>query len=165
MNRGADAVNHPRGAGNRRPDVRPARRPRGDQLTLVVTVAVGGVVGALARDAVSLAWPAPDGTVPWATVVINLSGSLVLGALLVLLAEQFPRNRFARPLLGTGVIGAYTTFSTFTVQAAELVRDGHDVAAVVYLAVSLVGGVAAAAGGVAAARLAVRARVWARSGR
>lgn len=134
-------------------------------MRLVAAVAVGGVAGALARDTLYLAWSTPPGTVSWATVVINLSGSLVLGALLVVLAERFHRNRFARPLLGTGVIGAYTTFSTFMVQTAELVRDGHDLAAAIYLVVSLVGGLAAAAGGMAAARLVIRAEVRVRAGR
>ena len=73
-----------------------------------------------------------------------MSGSFVLGILLVLLLERFPPNRYARPFLATGFLGAYTTFSTFSVETDLLVRDGHVGVAVLYVAASLVAGLTAA---------------------
>lgn len=139
---------------------RPARRP----LDVIVAVGVGGIAGALARELLSAAFPVTAGAVPWVTVAVNLSGSLALGFLLVLLTRQFPRARLARPLIGTGLIGAYTTFSTFMVQAIELMRQGNGAGAVAYLVVSLVGGLAATVLGMATARLVVRAERWLQEG-
>lgn len=130
------------------------------QWVVVAAVGVGGIVGALARYLVFLAFPSPANQIPWATVGINLSGSFVLGFLLVLLAEQFPRGRLARPLIGTGVIGAYTTFSTFMIEAVQLARAGRPLQAAVYVAISLVGGLAAVAVGMVGARSSVRAERW-----
>ena len=83
------------------------------------------MLGAVSRYAISLALPSEPGRFPWGTFLVNVTGSFVLGFLLVVLLEQFPRGRLARSVIGTGFIGAYTTLSTFVVKAVELVRDGH----------------------------------------
>lgn len=136
--------------------VRPHRRRLlgPGELGLLAGIALGGVVGALLRDVVLWAWPPPPGGFPWSTFVVNVSGSRVLRFLLVGLAERFPRGRLVRAVVGTGVMGAYTTFSTFVVEAAQLVRSGHAATAVVYLVASLTAGLVAVVVGVAAARLA-----------
>ncbi len=142
-------------------ETRPGRRrPRRGDVALVVAVGCGGVVGALARQLVEVAVPAPAGHFPWATFAINTSGSALLGFLLVMVVEQFPRGRLARPVLGTGVLGAYTTFSTFCVEAAQLLRGGYVAMAALYLGASLLAGLAAAAVGLAAARVVIRAERW-----
>src|ERR1700722_12411120 len=82
------------------------------QLAILAAVATGGAFGAVSRYAISLAIPETTAGFPWATFLINITGSAVLGFLITLILEQFPRGRLARPLLGTGFIGAYTTFST-----------------------------------------------------
>lgn len=110
---------------------------------MLAAVAVGGVVGALARWAVLEGLPTEPGRFPWATFLINISGSLVLGFVLVLLAERFPRNYLVRPLLTTGALGAYTTFSTLMVEAVLLVRDHHALTAVADVGLSVVAGLAA----------------------
>jgi CrcB protein len=138
----------------------PAPRRRRVQLALVAAVAAGGALGAVSRYAISLAIPETSGGFPWATFLINITGSAVLGFLVTLLLEQFPRGRLARPLLGTGFIGAYTTFSTFTVEAVLLVRAGHAAVAAAYVLASVVAGLAAAWAGIAAARLAAAAERW-----
>lgn len=108
----------------------------------------------------SLAIPTPTGSFPWSTFIINVSGSVILGFLLVLLIEQFPRGRLVRPLVGSGIIGAYTTFSTMEVDALLLIR-GHDFATgVVYLVSSLIAGLVAVWVGMNAARLLIQAEQW-----
>jgi CrcB protein len=137
-----------------------APRGRRAQLAIVAAVGAGGALGAVSREAISLAWPAAAGGFPWATFLINMSGSVVLGFLATLMLEAFPRGRLARPLIGTGFIGAYTTFSTFAVEAVTLVRDGHPGTAAAYVLGSAAGGLAAARAGMAAARLIAAAERW-----
>jgi CrcB protein len=114
-------------------------------------VAVGGTLGAACRDELELLIPAsPDGF-PWATFVVNISGAVVLGALLTLIVGRWAgdrRARLARPLVATGFIGAYTTWSTYIVEVAVLAKDGSAGVALGYLAASLVAGLTAAAAGV-----------------
>jgi fluoride exporter len=135
-------------------------RARQVQLVIVAALACGGVLGAVSRYAVSLALPTQTGRFPWGTFLINVSGSAVLGFVLILLIEQFPRGRLARPVIGTGFIGAYTTFSTFMVEAILLIRDGHTEAAAAYLAASVGAGLLAVWIGMTSARLVVRAERW-----
>jgi CrcB protein len=144
----------PAGFGARR------RRLVNPQVVIVAALAVGGSLGAVARYAVSLALPTVTGRFPWGTVAINVSGSFVLGFLLIVIIEQFPLGRLARPVIGTGIIGAYTTFSTFMVEAVLLVRAGNPGVAAAYLAVSLVVGLAAVTIGMLGARGILRAERW-----
>jgi len=87
-------------------------------------IGLGGVLGANARYLVSI-WAARRwGTAfPWGTLLINLSGSFALGFLLELLAARFGNDLDARLLLGTGFLGAYTTFSTFAFETVALGRQ------------------------------------------
>ena len=128
--------------------------PRPIHPTNVLLVALGGAGGAALRDVVGRALGgAPDpGHFPVATFVINLTGAAVLGFLLVLAAPLTGRRAHVRPLLATGVIGAYTTTSTFAVETARLV-DGHDWRlAIAYALTSAVGGVALAGVGMTVGR-------------
>ena len=92
-------------------------------VAIPAAIALGGMIGAVARYAVANAWPAPAGRFPWSTFVVNVSGSICLGFLLRLIVERLPRHRFARPLLCTGLLGGYTTFSTFAVEASFLALE------------------------------------------
>ena len=129
----------------------PAAPPRGGPLTGYVAAALGGALGALARWGLGEALPHDGGGWPWATLVVNLTGCLVLGVLLALFARH-PRHPWLRPFLGTGVLGGYTTFSTFSVDAVQLADAGRWPLAAGYVAVSVAGGVLAAAAGVALGR-------------
>src|SRR4051812_9987772 len=94
---------------------------------VLAVIAVGGMIGASARYGVARLLPARPGAFPWPTFWTNLSGSLALGVLFVVLIER-RRGRhdgYTRPFLTTGILGAYTTFSTFAVEADILARDGH----------------------------------------
>lgn len=144
----------------RQREVAQRSRQRRAQGVIVFALGCGGVIGAVSRYAVSLAIPTPTGSFPWSTFIINVSGSVILGFLLVLLIEQFPRGRLVRPLVGSGIIGAYTTFSTMEVDALLLIR-GHDFATgVVYLVSSLIAGLVAVWVGMNAARLLIQAEQW-----
>jgi CrcB protein len=103
-------------------------------------VALGGAFGAPARYGISLAVRVTPGTFPWGTFWTNLSGSFALGLLMAFLLERFPPSRYLRPLVATGFLGAYTTYSTFAVETDLLVHNGHTAVAAAYVAASLVGG-------------------------
>ena len=143
-----------------RPRDRQARRRHGPQLVIVGATGVGGVVGALRRYVLEQTFPPGPGQIPWVVLAINVTGSALLGLLLVILVEQFPRGRLARSVLGTGIIGAYTTFSTFMVGAVTVARAGHLAAAALYVVLSVVCGLVAVTSGIAIGRLAIRAERW-----
>jgi CrcB protein len=128
------------------------RRSAGELAELYGVVAVGGAFGASARYSIAQHWHAGAGAFPWPTFAINVSGAFLLGLLVGVLAARFPGNRFARPLLGIGLLGAYTTMSTLAVDVDLLTKDGHVVVAGLYLVLSAGAGVAAAAGGLALGR-------------
>lgn len=139
-----------------------ARRQRGRraQTTIVVALACGGGLGAVGRYAISLAMPTESRVFPWGTFLINISGSAVLGFILILVIEQFPRGRLARPVIGTGFLGAYTTFSTFTVEAVQLIRDGRLDTAAAYVFGSMFAGLLAVWIGMTSAQVLLRAEHW-----
>ena len=126
-------------------------RPR--EWDILVAVAVGGAMGAEGRYALGAHWPDAATSFPWTTLLVNVLGCLGLGVLMVVLFEFLDTpHRLLRPLLGTGVLGGFTTFSTFSVDVDRLVRSGHWAAAAAYLAASLL----ACVGAVAVARSGTR---------
>jgi CrcB protein len=90
-------------------------------------------------------------------VFVNVTGCLVIGALLAVLLARFPTSPWMRPFFAVGVLGGYTTYSTFAVDAVQLARAGHGGLAVGYVLVSVVGGVLAVVVGLLAGRAVVRA--------
>jgi fluoride exporter len=114
--------------------------------------ALGGALGALARWGVGTALPSSPGGWPWATLLVNLSGCLLLGALLAVLADRRPEASWPRPFLAVGVLGGYTTYSTFAVEVVELTDAGAAARAAAYVVASVAGGVLAVAAGARAAR-------------
>ena len=120
---------------------------------ILLAVGAGGAIGAGLRYEVALALPTRPGTFPLSTFVINISGSFALGVLLCFLAECWRPSEYPRPLVGSGVIGAYTTWSTFMVEADQLFQHGHALTGIAYLTGSLFSGLAAVWAGVAIARI------------
>ncbi len=117
----------------------------------LAVVAVGGIVGALARASISYAAPHTDPVAwPWATFVTNLLGCFVLGVVLDWVDNRHSswlvtnprRARLARPMLASGVLGGFTTFSTFSVEAVGMARWGDVGGASAYAVSSVVLGVA-----------------------
>jgi CrcB protein len=137
----------------RQPRRAPRRVSTRAQPDVLIAIALGGMLGASARFELNQALPTAAGTFPWATFLENVSGSFVLGALLVLILERFPPTRYLRPFLATGVLGAYTTMSTYLVETALLLKGRHFVTAAAYLLGSLAAGLAAAYAGIIVARL------------
>lgn len=117
---------------------------------LLVAVAVGGLIGAPTRYLIDRAVTTRvDSVCPWGTILVNISGSLLLGLLAGLsLARQLPATVDA--LLGDGFCGAYTTFSTFTFETIRLLEDGDLLGAASNVTISVLVGLAAAAAGLAA---------------
>jgi fluoride exporter len=118
---------------------------------VLLAVAAGGAVGSLGRWALDEAL-AGSGPFPWATFAENVSGSFALGLLVVVLLERWPGSRYARPFLGVGVLGGFTTFSTYVLDVRTLVADERVGLAAAYLVATLVVGLAAAWLGMVAAR-------------
>jgi CrcB protein len=119
--------------------------------------ALGGALGALARWAVTTALPHTPGAWPWATLLVNVTGCLAIGALLAVLLARFPSSPWLRPFLAVGVLGGYTTYSTFAVDVVQLARSGRGLLAVAYVLASVLGGLLAVVLGLLAGRAAVRA--------
>ena len=111
---------------------------------IVLAVAAGGALGALARRGLALELPTSGGW-PWATFTANLAGTALLGLLLAALTHLPARAALLRPFLGAGFCGALTTFSTLQMELIRLGRDGQAGIAAGYLAASLAGGLVLAA--------------------
>ncbi|MFF3306273.1 fluoride efflux transporter CrcB [Streptomyces sp. NPDC002952] len=143
-----DASTGPGLPGSTGPDVTlpaPALRPspwRG-QAPVVAVVALGGGVGATARYAVSLLWPTRTGGFPWATFGVNVAGCAVIGVFMVVITDVWAAHRLVRPFFGTGVLGGFTTFSTYAVDIQRLVDTGHIRTGFAYLAATLCAALAA----------------------
>ena len=94
-------------------------------MTRLLAVAAGGAFGALARYGLTVAVHAVVGRgFPWGTLAANVLGSFAMGLLYVLLLERSAAPPEVRALLLTGLLGAFTTFSTFTVETLNLVEAG-----------------------------------------
>ncbi|HEX4816804.1 MAG TPA: CrcB family protein [Nonomuraea sp.] len=116
---------------------------------VLVAVSAGGVAGALARYQLAVVLPHPPGGFPWSTFVANASGCLLIGVLMVLVGEVWTGRRLLRPFWGVGVLGGYTTFSTYVIDIHQAMRAGAAAVALAYLAATLVAALAAVWAGTA----------------
>jgi CrcB protein len=96
------------------------------------------------RWRLSVWFPVTSGTFPVTTFAINLLGSALIGVVLVLFLDRQPPKFLPHSFLGTGFLGAFTTFSTFTVESAELLRQSKPLTAFTYVVFSVVGGLGVA---------------------
>jgi len=124
-------------------------------MPVVLAVAVGGGAGALARYGVdTLIERHVDALFPWATFTINITGCFLNGLVVALVVDALGAPSWLSRGLIVGFLGAYTTFSTYTVEAATLTKDGHALVALAYVVASLVVGLLAVFAGIMVARLA-----------
>ena len=129
-------------------------------VSVLAAIAVGGAVGALARHLVEESVPSVPGAFPWGTFLVNVSGSLLIGVLIATLGLLPAPHRLVRPFLGVGILGGFTTFSTYAAQSHALVRSGHPLGALAYLGGTVLAAGLAVVGGVLLVRLAA---AWRRS--
>ncbi|MGW2083884.1 fluoride efflux transporter CrcB [Streptomyces sp. NPDC001880] len=128
-----------RGAGRRHVPMG-APNPQG---SVVAVVALGGAIGASARYGATLIWPTAPGGFPWTTLIVNVVGCAVIGVFMVVISEVRPVHRLVRPFFGTGVLGGFTTFSTYAVDIQRLVDAGRVRAGLGYLGLTLFAALAA----------------------
>lgn len=143
---------------HRHPDDTP-----GPRWPVVAVVAVGGAVGALLRYGASRLWPngsdahavwrTGEAAFPWTTLVVNAVGCLLMGVLVVALKERFTHApRLLNPLLGTGVLGGFTTFSAYTDDTRRLFENDQAATALGYLVLTVAAALAGVTLGVALTR-------------
>jgi len=119
---------------------------------VLAAIAIGGAFGSLARYGVGLALPAAPAGFPWGTFAVNVSGSLLIGILMVMVTELWSGHRLVRPFAGVGILGGFTTFSTYVVDIQRMVDHDAGVTALAYLFATLAGAVGAVWVGVMATR-------------
>ena len=117
----------------------------------ILQVALGGAVGAVLRYLTNVGVMRLIGPgFPWGTLIVNIAGSFAMGVLVVVLAHK-GGMRFA-PLLMTGVLGGFTTFSAFSLDTLTIWERGEPVSAFIYVAVSVLVSLAAIVAGLSVAR-------------
>lgn len=123
-------------------------------LRTVVAVGIGAALGGMARLLVTqlVLARAGDGTAPYATIFINVSGSFLIGVVIELSQSRPGMPLIWRYFLATGILGGYTTFSTFSFEALAYWTSGMAVKAVLYVGGSVLLGIGAAVAGIFAAR-------------
>lgn len=109
----------------------------------LAAVFAGGCVGTGLRAASATAFPTPHGQWPWATFVVNIVGAFLLGYFTTRLLERLPLSSYRRPLLGTGLCGGLTTFSTMQVETVHMLQAQEYQLASAYLIASIGSGLIA----------------------
>lgn len=108
-------------------------RPVGQTRVVLMAVAAGGAIGAVARWLIERGTVALLDTEPVATLLVNVIGCFLMGALVARVLGGAVHWPLARPFLGTGVLGGFTTFSGYSADAVVLARDGSPIVAGAYL--------------------------------
>ena len=109
----------------------------------LAAVFVGGAVGTILRAALGTLGVADPGRWPWPTFTVNIVGTFLLGYVVTRLVERLPLSRYRRPILGTGLCGGLTTFSTMQVETITMIQHHHYGLAAGYTAASIVAGLLA----------------------
>lgn len=106
----------------------------------MAAIFVGGAVGTAARAALADSWPQPPTSWPWPTFVVNVAAAALLGFFVTRLQERLPMSSYRRPLLGTGLCGGLSTFSTMQVEIVRMIAGGAHLLALGYAAASIAAG-------------------------
>lgn len=113
----------------------------------LLAVTLGGAVGTLARYSLGRAFPTAVGHFPTATLIVNLSGSFLIGFFLPIALAHAARRPLARPFFVSGILGGWTTYSALATDTATLLKSGHRLLALGDLASTVLGGLALVAAG------------------
>jgi CrcB protein len=124
----------------------------------LAAIFAGGCLGAVARAELAQALPTHPGQWPWATFIVNVVGAFLVGYFITRLQERLPLSAYRRPLLGTGLCGGLTTFSTMQLEMLRMLDAGDTGLAVAYALASVAAGFLAVA---VATNLTRRGRVFA----
>lgn len=125
-------------------------------------IAVGGMLGASARHGAAEVWPTDAHAMPWTTLTVNAIGCLLIGVLMVFVVEIGGAHPLLRPFAGVGILGGFTTYSTYTVDSSNLIQAGRPGLALGYWSGTLVVALFAVATGVLLARAGARTAGWVR---
>lgn len=107
-------------------------------MKLVLAIAIGGAIGAVGRHYISVVMTLLMGHgFPWGTLVVNVAGSFLMGVLIETMALVWSPSLEMRALLTVGVLGAFTTFSTFSLDVATLYARGAPIILAIYVAASV----------------------------
>ncbi|MGV9664062.1 fluoride efflux transporter FluC [Nocardia niigatensis] len=105
---------------------------------ILTVISLGGAAGALARYGLASLWPTPAAGFPWATFVTNVIGCFLIGVLMVIVTEIVTAHPLVRPFLGVGILGGFTTFSTYANETRGLLEPSSVATAFTYMAATLV---------------------------
>ncbi|MEV6642195.1 fluoride efflux transporter CrcB [Amycolatopsis sp. NPDC051371] len=125
---------------------------------VLLAIGAGGALGSLARYGLSVAIPHARGEFAVATLLTNVSGCLLIGILMAFLTTTARPHHLLRPFLGVGILGGFTTFSTFVTDTLDAATTGRILASLLYLAATLVLCLTAVAAGLTATRAVRRGR-------
>ncbi len=106
--------------------------------TVLGAISIGGGAGAAARYGLGEAFTVGTSSFPWTTFFINVAGCLLIGFLMVLVVTVWPEQRLIRPFFGVGVLGGFTTFSTYIVDVQRLLSHGRPLVGLGYLLLTAV---------------------------
>ncbi|MGB9372640.1 MAG: fluoride efflux transporter CrcB [Jiangellales bacterium] len=136
------------------PDVirRPVQRGHQRRWDIALAIAAGGAIGGSLRYATGQLISSSERGFPWSTFTENVVGCFVLAALMVYMTDVWRPQRYLRPFLGTGVLGGFTTFSTYANETRELLQTGELMIAFLYVAGTVVVGLLATVVGLRGAR-------------
>ncbi|MGW4353395.1 fluoride efflux transporter FluC [Nocardia sp. NPDC004582] len=107
------------------------------QGAILTVISAGGAIGALTRYGLAQLWPTPAHGFPWATFATNVLGCFLIGVLMVIVTELRTPHPLVRPFLGVGILGGFTTFSTYANETRALLEPGTVATAFTYLAATL----------------------------
>ncbi|MEU4413941.1 MULTISPECIES: fluoride efflux transporter CrcB [Nocardia] len=120
-------------------------RPPALDPAVLAAISVGGGLGATARFGVAQWWPVLPGRFPWSTLTVNVLGCFAIGVLMVVVTELWDAPKLVRPFLGIGVLGGFTTFSTYSLEIRRLIGIGETGTALAYLGLSVLAALSAVA--------------------